>query len=61
MTSPRSPDVLVVGGGVIGCAVARELAASGRSVVVAERGAIGGEASSAAAGVLGVASGSDVG
>jgi len=44
--------VLVVGGGVIGCAIARELAGPGRSVLLVDRGAIGGEASSAAAGVL---------
>ncbi len=53
----KAPDVLVVGGGVIGCAAARLLAGSGRSVLLAERGAIGVEASSAAAGVLAVASG----
>lgn len=47
-----SPDVLVIGGGVIGCAVARQLAKDGRSVLLAERGALGAEASTAAAGVL---------
>jgi glycine oxidase len=57
----RTPDVLVVGGGVIGCAVARALAADGRRVLCVDRGAIGGEASSAAAGVLAVASGEDDG
>jgi glycine oxidase len=45
-------DVLVVGGGVIGCALARELAGRGARVALAERGRIGGEASSAAAGLL---------
>jgi glycine oxidase len=59
VTLPRAADVLVVGGGVVGCAIAHALAATGRSVVVAERGAVGGEASSAAAGVLGVASAGD--
>ncbi len=58
---PRTPDVLVVGGGVIGCAIARELAGAGRSVMVADRGPIGGQASSAAAGALAVASGGDGG
>jgi glycine oxidase len=53
----RTPDVLVVGGGVIGCAVADTLAATGRTVLLVDRGAIGGEASSAAAGVLAVAGG----
>jgi glycine oxidase len=59
VTVPRTADVLVVGAGVIGCAVARELAGGGRRVVVVDRGAVGGEASSAAAGVLAVASAGD--
>jgi glycine oxidase len=58
---PRTPDVLVIGGGIVGCAIARELAGSGRRVAVIDRGAIGGEASAAAAGALGVASGEDEG
>ena len=45
--------VLVVGGGVMGCASALELAARGAKVVVLERSVPGAEASSAAAGVLG--------
>jgi glycine oxidase len=45
--------VLVVGGGVVGCASALALAARGVEVVVVERGELGGEASSAAAGILG--------
>lgn len=45
-------DVLVVGGGVIGCAVARELAGRGARVALVERGRLGGESSSAAAGLL---------
>jgi glycine oxidase len=45
-------DVLVVGGGVVGCALARELAGRGARVALAERGQIGGEASGAAAGLL---------
>ena len=60
MTIPHTPDVLVIGGGVIGCAIARELAGP-RRVVLVDRGPIGGEASSAAAGVLAVASGDDDG
>ena len=56
---PRKPDVLVVGGGVIGCAVARAVARPGRSVLLVERGAFGGEATCASAGVLAVASGDD--
>lgn len=60
MSLPVAPDVLVIGGGVIGCAVARELAPD-RQVVLVDRGPLGGEASGAAAGVLGVASGDDEG
>lgn len=45
-------DVVVVGGGVIGCAVARRVARHGSSVVVVERGRPGDEASFAAAGML---------
>jgi glycine oxidase len=46
-------DVLIVGGGVMGCAVALRLAQRGLSVTVIERGIPGAEASSAAAGLLG--------
>lgn len=48
----RAPDVAVVGGGVIGCAVARALALRGLHVVLLERGVPGREASRAAAGML---------
>ncbi len=51
MSAP-SADVLIVGGGVIGCALAAELQARGQRVVVVERGEPGAEASSAAAGML---------
>ncbi len=50
--SPERADVLVVGGGVIGCALAAELAARGRDVMVLERAEPGAEASGAAAGML---------
>lgn len=46
-------DVLIVGGGIHGCALARELALRGREVVVLERSVPGAEASSAAGGILG--------
>ncbi len=46
------PDVLVVGGGVAGCALARELAGRGLRVLLLERGETGQEASAAAAGLL---------
>jgi glycine oxidase len=45
-------DVVVCGAGVIGCAVARELAGAGLRVLVLEKGRPGEEASSAAAGLL---------
>lgn len=46
-------DVVIVGGGVMGCACAWRLAESGASVVVLEKSIPGAEASSAAAGILG--------
>ncbi len=46
-------DVLVVGGGVIGLAVAWRCAQQGMSVTVVERDAVGGGASHVAAGMLG--------
>jgi glycine oxidase len=45
-------DVLIYGAGVIGCAIARNLAAEGASVLVVERSRPGQEASGAAAGLL---------
>lgn len=48
----ESADVAVVGGGVIGLSVARELGRRGARVVLLERGAAGAEASWAAAGML---------
>lgn len=45
-------DVIVVGGGVIGLAIAYRLATRGATVLLVERGAIGREASWAGAGIL---------
>ena len=45
-------DVIILGGGIIGCALAEELGRRGQHVVLVERGAIGAESSSAAAGIL---------
>ena len=50
--TPPVDDTLIVGGGLIGCAVAAELASRGQRVTVLERGEPGGEASGAAAGML---------
>jgi len=48
-----SPDVLIVGGGIMGTSAAWELARHGLRVTVLERSVPGAEASSAAAGILG--------
>lgn len=45
-------DVIILGGGIIGCSLAEELARHGQRVTLVERGRIGLEASSAAAGIL---------
>jgi len=44
---PESFDILVVGGGVNGCGIARDAAGRGFSVLLAERGDLGGATSSA--------------
>lgn len=49
MTSDRA-DVVVVGGGVIGCAIAYELAAAGLDVVLLEAGELGAGSTAKAAG-----------
>ena len=49
-------EVAIVGAGVMGCGLARELAARGRDVLVLERIVPGAEASSAAGGILGAQS-----
>ena len=47
-----STDIVIVGGGVIGCAIAYYLRKAGREVMVVDQGEIGAQASSAAAGLL---------
>lgn len=47
-----SADVLIVGGGIIGCSIAYFLRKQGIEVIVLEKGDIGAQASSAAAGLL---------
>ena len=48
----NTPDVIVVGGGVIGCAAAYFLAREGVSVTLLERDTLAAHASGAAAGIL---------
>jgi glycine oxidase len=48
----NAADVVIVGGGAIGCSIARELSRNGADVMVAERDAPGRRATWAAAGML---------
>src|SRR5215472_11875971 len=48
----KNAEVIIIGGGVIGCAIAYYLRKSHIDVVLLEQGEIGGQASSAAAGLL---------
>ena len=48
----RANDVIVIGGGIIGCAVGRELARRGAAVRIFEARAVGAGATQASAGVL---------
>lgn len=50
--APPTSAVVIVGGGVIGCAIAYELARREVPVTLVERGEIGGEASWASAGII---------
>lgn len=52
MAGRGTPDVLVVGGGVIGCSIAFYLSKGGVRVTLVERGRVGGEASWATAGIV---------
>src|SRR6266550_8896930 len=49
---PRPPDIIVVGAGIVGCAVAYELARRGASVQIVDERAAGMGATHAAAGIL---------
>ena len=48
----QTADVVIIGGGLIGCAIAFRLAQSRLKVTVLDRGEMGGEATQAAAGML---------
>ena len=50
---PDSVDIAIIGGGVMGCAIAWQLARRGVSSALVERGVFGGGASGATAGVVG--------
>lgn len=52
MNRQYTADVVVVGGGVIGCSIAYHLGKAGAEVIVVEREEVAAEASSAAAGLL---------
>ena len=56
MRSAGRPDVIVVGGGVVGCSIAYRLAQSGRRVLLFEKRGIAAGASGRNGGVLGVGS-----
>src|SRR3954469_9441621 len=51
-TAGTECDVIVVGGGIIGCAIAREVARRGAKTIVVEARAVGAGATQASAGVL---------
>ena len=51
-TVPIEADVVVIGGGFVGCAAALTLAERGVSVVICEKGVVAGEASGRAMGVI---------
>ena len=52
VTLPSTADVVVIGGGVIGCAAGFELASRGLSVVIIDQNVIGGAQSSRALGFV---------
>jgi len=51
---PKKYDTIIIGGGIIGCSTAFYLSKKGKRVLVLEKKSLGQEASSAAAGMLGV-------
>ena len=54
MSVPRTAEIVVIGGGVVGCSIAYQLAKRGqRDVVVLERETVGSGTTSKAAGEIG--------
>ena len=51
-TAEPAPDVVVIGGGVVGCSIAYHLSRAGRSVLLVERDHLASGASGVAAGML---------
>ena len=49
---PKTADVVIIGGGIIGCATAFYLTKAGVRALLLERGHLAGEASGESAGVL---------
>ena len=52
MSSKQGAEIVVIGGGIIGCAIAYELAKAGERVTLLERNALAQEASWASAGII---------
>lgn len=52
MNSVQGSEIVVIGGGIIGCAIAYELAKAGERVTLLERNALAQEASWASAGII---------
>ena len=58
--SMKNYDAILIGGGIIGCSIARSLALGGFQVAIVEKGQLGQEASWAAAGMLSPSAEADV-
>ena len=54
MSISQTSEVVIAGGGVIGCSIAYQLSKAGKKVIVTEREEVAAEASRAAAGLLAV-------
>ena len=52
MTGGNSPDIAIIGGGIVGCALAYDLAGRGASVTLFDRRELAREASRASAGII---------